>query len=155
MREKNGAKKNRVQAYIESSTENGFTFIELTAVIAILSIIAVVVIPKLSSNRFRVQSGAEVVVSDLMSARMEAMVTSSSVVVGFLAGNRLYSFGVDRIRDLSEIEGRLFIEAGDAVTFNSLGEPAGLITGQSISISDGTTSAVVYIEPYTGLARLQ
>ena len=155
MREKNGAIKNRVQAYIKSSTEHGFTFIELTAVIAILSIIALVVIPKLSSNRFRVQSGAHVVVSDLMSARMEAMVTSSSVTVGFLAGNRLYTFGRDRTRDLSKIEGRLFIEAGDAVTFNSLGEPTGLITRQSISVSDGTTSAVVYIEPYTGLATLQ
>jgi prepilin-type N-terminal cleavage/methylation domain-containing protein len=155
MRETDSAINKPIQACRKRWAEHGFTFIELTAVIAILSIIAVVAVPKLSSGRFRAQSGAHVVASDLMSARMEAMVTASSVTVGFLAGKPSYGFGADRTRDLSKIDGRLFIETGESVTFNSLGEPAGLTARRSVTVSDGTDKAVVYIEPYTGLATTQ
>lgn len=127
----------------------GFTFIEILIVVIIISIISATILPRFFSSQVGGSLAADVLASDIIFTQLEAMNQNRPLTVS-VTTPFTYSYGDSLSRDLRSMNLSLTISATAPVTFNSLGEPVGLSNPAVIIINDGTETASVMIEPFTG-----
>lgn len=139
---------------LSGKKNSGFTFIELVVVILVISIFAIVISPIFNSSSKEVGNGAVAVAYDISTARMEAMLGNRALSVDFISGGSSYLFGNGQSRELMEIGQRLSVITSGPVTFNSLGEPLGMTSRRTVTVTDGVSSRDIFIEPYTGKVTL-
>lgn len=136
--------------------QRGFTLVELVIVIIILGIMAAVAIPRVDFTSHRAPIGSDVVVSDIMSTQIAAMSQHKQLSITMVTNSPTYQYSFDVLtaigtaRDLTEVDTNLKIGTGQVITFNSLGEPVGLLAPATITVTDGTTTKSITIQPYTG-----
>lgn len=134
--------------------KSGFTLIEVVAVIIIMAVLCAIVIPKVSVGSFNLRNASYVVASDIVITQMEAMTMHRQFAVNISEGSTTYSYGNGHNRDLSEISPNLSFSAGSPMTFNSLGEPLELTGQMVITITNGSATQSITVEPYTGKLTL-
>lgn len=143
-----------------SGDNYGFTMIEIIMVIVIISILAVALLPRASLIGGSVPTAADVIVSDIRVTQREAMSRETPLSVTFAAGNAAYKYvaeaaGNGEARNLTELAPNTSIIQGQAITFNSLGEPVGLAAPLAIVVTDGAITKTIMVEPYTGAVSTQ
>jgi len=148
----------RIRKYVGNDLpvkrNHGFTFIELVVVILVISIFAAVASPIFNSSGRYVGNAAVAVAYDITTARMDSMLGNRSLSVDFVSGSSRYLFGKGKARELLDIGPRLSVIASGPLVFNSLGEPVGISARSIITVTDGTTSRDIFVEPYTGKVTL-
>ena len=145
----------------------GFTMVELVLVLAIVSVIAAIAIPRFSSAaaRYRVKAAARRVAADLQQARAMARATSSNVGIKFtVSAQGSYRFSTSAARDvdggnvvtlsndpyLTEITKADF--AGTTiVSFNGFG----IGTSGSVMLRSSQWQATVNVDGATGSVTIQ
>lgn len=128
---------------------------EIIMVIVIIGILAVTVVPRVSLIGGSVPIAADVIASDVRVTQQEAMSRAIPLSISFTAGNATYKYAADaggngETRNLAELGPNTSITQGQAVTFNSLGEPVGLSIPLPIVVTDGAATKTIMVEPYTG-----
>lgn len=134
----------------------GFTTIELIIVIVLMGILAVAVIPKMNVDSTAAPATADVVASDILYTQMAAMSQHVRMSITITTGSPTYNYavnattGVGEARDLSQIKSTASVSAGQVLTFNTLGEPELVTSLVTITVTDGTTTKSLTVQPYTG-----
>ncbi|MBF0292188.1 MAG: prepilin-type N-terminal cleavage/methylation domain-containing protein [Nitrospinae bacterium] len=132
--------------------ERGFSIIELTAVIALISILAITATPSfLSQDEAALVTAAQTLANDLRITRMNAVWGGSPRSVIITPGTGVYLYdsanGVGKTRDLGEIRRGITLQTQSAISFNSMGE-SGPNT-DAIALSLNGLSRTVTIAPFT------
>jgi prepilin-type N-terminal cleavage/methylation domain-containing protein len=164
--------------------KNAFTFVELIVVMVILSIVALLAIPMISSAAdVQVRSAANMIAADLDYAKSMAITTQRNYWVVFDPANESYevhdsdgviehpvNVGSDFVVDLANDSrlSRVDIVSADfdpgsqpSVTFDYLGSPysgtstANLLNSGVISLGAGSFTMTVTVEPMTGYVTVQ
>lgn len=137
----------------------GFTLIELLVVLAVTAVLVAVIWPHITVlSRWKVQTAAASIVSDLRLARQEAIATGQvSKVVFFIYTNsyQLRLPGENRLVNLPEgifFEGITFQGNPPYVHFNMLGHPSG--GGTIILNSCRGDKLYVVVTPVTGRVKV-
>lgn len=145
----------------ENSRQNrGFTVIELLTVLAIMAIMAAVVLPRVTVlSRWKLESAAKGLASDLRLVRQEAITTGQVSRVVFYVFTNRYQVrlpGEDRWVNLPEgvsYEGSTtFLGNPPNVHFNKQGHPSG--GGTVIFKSDQGEKRYIIVTPVTGRVRI-
>lgn len=145
----------------------GFTMVELVLVLAILSVIAGIAIPRFASAaaRYRVKAAARRVAADLQQARAMARATSSNVGIKFTVSNQgVYRFSTSAAQD---VDGGSFVTLGNdpyqteitkadfagstLVSFNGYGVGA----SGSVMLKSSQWQATVNVDGVTGAVTIQ
>lgn len=133
-------------------SERGFSIIELTAVIALISILAISATPSfLSQDEAALTTAAQTLANDARVSRMNAVWEGSSRSVIVTSGSGVYVYdslnGVGKTRDLAEIRRGITLQTQSVIGFNSMGEsgPDTAIIGLSLN----GLSKTVTISPFT------
>lgn len=145
-----------------------FSLIELVLVIAIISVMAAVALPRFAAAawRYRADSAARRIIADLDFARARASARSATVSVKFDDKTHTYTLigvaDIDRAADgytvvLGEEPYRasivsVDIAGGRQIDFDGFGKPA---AGGKIVIAAGQTQRTVTLDPSTGKATFQ
>lgn len=144
----------------ECGNSGGFTMIEIIAVIAVIGILGIALIPRANLSGGTAPLAADIIASDIRATQREAMSHETPLSVTFAAGSPAYRYAVDaagngEARNLAELGPNTIIARGRTITFNSLGEPAGLTAPAVITVTDGEAAKTIMVEPYTGAAAAQ
>jgi len=154
--------------------DNGFTVIEIMVVAVILSIVALVAVPMLSSaGSLHVRAAANMIAADIEYAKSMAISRGQDYSVVFDAAADSYriedqnnnviphpvKIGFDYIVDFQN-DGRLSrvdivwanFNATADVTFDSLGSPD---NGGMVTLQANGTAVVITVEPITGYVSIQ
>jgi prepilin-type N-terminal cleavage/methylation domain-containing protein len=139
-------------------SDRGFSIIELAAVIALISILAITATPSfLAQDEATLASAAQTLAADLRVSRMNAVWGGSSRSVILSAGTGAYIYdsanGAGKTRDLEQIRRGIAVGAQSSVSFNSLGE-SGPDTA-TISLSLNGLSRTVTVSPFTAKINVQ
>ncbi len=156
--------------------QKGFTLIEMLIVVVILSIAAMAAIPMFSSGAdMQIRSAANMIASDLEYARSMAISRGQNYSVVFNDTTESYSikdqtgtvinhpvkkgfpYTINFKTDsrLSKVNISSTNLTGDTVTFEPIGSPVGLTVEGTISLSAGSITATVNVEPVTGFITIQ
>lgn len=147
----------------------GFTLLELTVVLLLISILAVTAAPKWTASlqRLRVSNAANRIIADLASAQAAAYGSSESKTVTFAVKSNQYTVsGISSLKlgaapyivDLAEdpIQSTfvsVFGQTGNqTITFNGYGVPN---RGGNIIVSNGDLTKIIVVDPTSGLAVAQ
>lgn len=140
---------------------SGFTIIEMVMVIVLIGILSITVAPRLTNTvNINLSLAANVIVSDIINTQQDAMSTHQSLGITFSSGSATYTYGKDSLtRDLTELNSALTISVGTTIRFNSIGEPknssdVGFAMVQTITVSDGSNTKSLTIQPYTGKTNI-
>jgi prepilin-type N-terminal cleavage/methylation domain-containing protein len=143
---------------LRTPNSNGFTLIEVIAIMIIVGILAVVVLPKIdfgsTSSRASVYGAAYMVASDIRYVQECAMANRVSKSITFTTGQNSYTFPAT-VPSTSGLDpsGRLpsGVTIGTTVTFtfNSLGEPT-TGGGGSVAVTGGGLNRTISVVQYTG-----
>lgn len=136
--------------------QKGFTLIELIMVLVIIGIIAVSVAPTVDQTPFNLQNAADLIKSDILFTQRRAMGELTTHNISFNSGSGTYTRAGDT-RDLTELNSGLTLSTtftGDTLTFNSLGEPNGITSPATITVSLGGSTQNLTVEPYTGYVTI-
>ncbi|MBI5179333.1 MAG: prepilin-type N-terminal cleavage/methylation domain-containing protein [Nitrospinae bacterium] len=134
----------------------GFTTIELIIVIVLMGILAVAVIPKMNVDSTAAPATADLVASDILYTQMAAMSQHVRMSITMTSGSATYNYavnattGLGEARNLADIKSTASISVGQVLTFNTLGEPELITAPITITITDGTTTKSLTVQPYTG-----
>lgn len=134
--------------------------IEIIMVIVIIAVLAVALLPRASLIGGPAPMAADVIASDIHVTQQEAMSRETPLSVSFIAGSAAYTYAADpagngETRNLAELGPNTAIAQGQAVTFNSLGEPVGITAPLAILVTDGAAIKTILVEPYTGSVTTQ
>lgn len=135
-----------------NGSERGFSIVELTAVIALISIFAISATPSfLSQDEAALATAAQTLANDLRISRMSAVWSGSPRSVILTAGTGVYVYdsasGTGKTRDLAEIRRGITLQTQSVISFNSLGE-SGPDTA-TIGLSLNGLSRTVTVSPFT------
>ncbi len=124
----------------------GLTLIEVMAILIIIGVLAAVATVRFTStSTISVRGAAEMIQADIRYVQGTAMNKNTTESINFVPGGTTYTVDTE----LRELPSRVIITVGDLFTFDSLGEPtAG--GGQSVSLSDGTSTNTITVVNYTG-----
>ncbi len=133
---------------------------EIIMGIVIIGILAVTVVPRVNLIGGSAPIAADVIASDIHVTQQEAISRETPLSISFTSGNATYKYAADAVgngetRNLAELGPNTSITQGQAVTFNSLGEPAGLAAPLAIMVTDGAAIKTIMVEPYTGAVTTQ
>ena len=137
---------------VQNASVRGFSIIELAAVIAVMSILAITALPAfVSQDEAALTTAAQTLAGDLRLSRMSAVWGGSSRSVILTAGTGLYVYdsanGAGKTRDLAEIQRGIAVGTQSVISFNSLGE-SGPDTA-AITLSLNGLSRTVTVSPFT------
>lgn len=138
---------------IYNASKRGFSLIELAAVIAVVSILAIAMAPSFTGQEeAALDAAAQTLANDLRFTRMSAVWSASPRSLIPAAGACAYIYdsanGAGKARDLSQIRRGIALTAQAAVSFNSLGESAAAASSMNLSLNG--YSRTVAIAPFTG-----
>lgn len=134
------------------------TLIELAAVIAIISVLAIAAYPVFTVRPGDPGAAAGLALEDIRSTQRQAMADGAPRSIVFTAGSPVYTYGREPgsaaplVRDAGEAAPGAVFQEPLTITFNSLGEPAGLVEPLTVTLSHGAERAAITIHPYTGYA---
>ena len=147
---------------------NGFTLIELVMVMAIITMVSGMVLPRYAKalTRYRAKAAARRIIDDLALAQGEARHRSRALVVTFDTINHEYTItdaatgddvlGSGAVDLTAEPYGAKITSANFAgnatVTFDGYGQPS---SGGTVVVSVGDDTATVLLDAQTGRASLQ
>lgn len=132
--------------------KHGFSVIELTAVIALISILAITATPSfLSQDEAALATASQTLANDLRITRLNAVWGGSSRSVMITPGTGVYVYdsanGLGKTRDLGEIRRGITLQTQSAISFNSMGESGS--NTEAIALSLNGLSRTVAIAPFT------
>jgi len=135
--------------------EDGFTLIEIIMAVVIIGILAFVAITKYPTTGISLETAADMIKSDIRSVQALAMAKHTSQTLTFSSTEYVFpTLGEgNKTRNFADIfEGGISLSPVPAnITFNSLGEPtAGYGSGNSITITTGSTTKTLTVLRYTG-----
>lgn len=124
----------------------GLTLIEVMAILIIIGVLAAVATTRFTgTSTIYLRGAAEMIQADIRYVQGIAMNKNTTESINFVPGATTYTVDTE----LRELPSRVIITVGDLFTFDSLGEPtAG--GGQSVSLSDGTSTNTITVVNYTG-----
>ncbi len=160
---------NRCRVATRNVERHGFTLVELTVVLLLISILAVTAAPKWTASlqRLRVSNAANRIIADLASAQAAAYGASVSKTITFAVKNNQYTVSgisslklgaVPYIVDLSQDPIQctfvsVFGQTSDqTLTFNGYGVPN---RGGNIIVSCGDLQKTIVVDATSGLAVAQ
>lgn len=115
---------------------HGFTVIELLMVVALISIMAAVAIPRINFNRYRADAAGRLVRTQLQTAQRNALTRQANVIASFdLTDNR--------IRTILDLNGNDAVDAGEKVDHRRLEEGARYATPTWAGPNGSTPGAAV------------
>lgn len=134
--------------------------LEIIMVIVIAGILAIALLPRAGLIGGAAPLAADVIASDIRATQRGAMSRETPLSVTFASGNPAYRYAADaagngEARNLAELGPNTAIARGQTITFNSLGEPAGLAAPVAITVTDGDAIKTITVEPYTGAITTQ
>ncbi len=129
-----------------ANNSRGLTLIEVLAILIIIGVLAAVATIRFTgTSTIYLRGAAEMIQADIRYAQAAAMTKNIPKSINFGPGATNYT--VDS--EVRELPSRVIITVGGLFTFDSLGEPtAG--GGQSVSLSDGTSTNTITVVNYTG-----
>lgn len=135
-----------------NASKRGFSLIELAAVIAVISILAITTAPAfVSQDEAALATAAQTMASDMRLTQMSAVWSGSARSVILTAGTGVYVYdsvsGAGKTRDLAEIRRGIAMGTQSVISFNSLGE-SGPDTA-TITMSLNGLSRTVTVSPFT------
>lgn len=145
----------------------GFSLIELTIVVVLIGIVALFVIPQDSLLSINLETATVKVANDLRYAKELASITNTNCGVSFVANGNytVYQTAVTNpalnpltrqsfVTDISSLFKKVSIQNSLQVEFDPLGKPV-LGGGQTVQVTNGQTTASLYITPNTGFVLRQ
>lgn len=148
------------------SEKKGFTLIEIMIVIVIIGILSTIAVPSYQHfmARQRLNGAARMVMSDLMSARMQAVSKNNEFRILFVNNSPTY-------RILDDTNNNGVINAGEVVvtrniqadyrdvnivcsSANPIFYPRGTSNGTTVELSNLTGSKYVIVAAFTGRVRI-
>jgi len=141
-----------------NASERGFSIIELAAVIAVVSILAITTVPALvGQDEAALVTAVQTLASDARISRMGAVWGGSSRSVILTAGTSAYIYdsanGAGKTRDLAQIRRGISVTTQSVITFNSLGESGPIAS--TITLSLNGYSRIVTVAPFTAKINVQ
>jgi len=137
------------------------TLIELAVVMAVVAALAIAAYPVFAGRQEGLDTAANLALEDLRATQRQAMADGAPRAISFTAGSAVYSHGREPgslaplSRDVSEAARGVVFEESVTVTFNFLGEPAGLPAPLTITLSQASGRAAITVHPFTGYAARQ
>ena len=137
----------------------GFTMLEIIVVLVLMAILSLSALARLSQTNAEVLGDRDRLMAHIRYAQSRALRTSSTWTIDFTGASSYQILQDGAARFLPGLETPTItiassITTGGDVSFNSWGEPSvggtPLAATSSISLSDGTYSAAITIEPDTG-----
>lgn len=129
----------------------GFTIIELLMVVALISIVAAMAIPRINFNRYRADAAGRLVRTQLQAAQRNAITRQSNVIASFDLSN-------NRLRMVQDYNNNDTLNTADKVDFRHLEEgaiyatptwagpsgtvPGGPVTGSNLRAVSGMASVI-------------
>ncbi len=145
----------------------GFSLIELTMVIVLIGIVALFVMPQDSLLNINLETAAAKVANDLRYTKELASITNTNCGVQFVANGNytVYQASVTNpalnpltrqnfVTDIASLFKKVTIQNNLQVEFDPLGTPV-LGSGQTVTLTNGQTTASLYITPNTGFILRQ
>ncbi|MDO8526397.1 MAG: prepilin-type N-terminal cleavage/methylation domain-containing protein, partial [Deltaproteobacteria bacterium] len=148
-------------------TSRGFTMIELVIVVALMGILALLFMPKDFLQTFNLETAAARIKQDIRYAKELAATTNINCGVNFVANGSytVYSQSAGNpvtnpftrqpfTTNIADEFKTVLIGNTVQVEFDPMGKPV-LGSGQSVQITNGTTTVSLLITPNTGLIQQQ
>jgi prepilin-type N-terminal cleavage/methylation domain-containing protein len=114
----------------------GFTIIELLMVVALISIVSAMALPKLSLARYRADAAGRLVRTMLQGQQRNAITRQSNVIVSFDLTN-------NRVRFVQDYNNNDTLNTGDLVQYRALAEGAHFVTPTWVGVNGTVPSGSV------------
>ena len=162
-------------------SSKGFTLVEVIIVVAIIGITALLAVPMISSGAdFQIRAAGNIIAADLEYAKSLAIANQEKYSIVFNASNETYVMQdsdavavADPVRAGSTVsvdfanDGRfnsidissVSFDTTDTITFDYLGSPyngsGSALSSGTITLSAGSQSMTITVEPITGYVTIQ
>jgi general secretion pathway protein H len=150
-----------LRSKIATSTESGFTLIEMLVVLTIIGLMTVLIMssqPRVSPA-VHARAAAQAISGALREARSEAVMRDQGVTVVFDVSRRTYQRGNSPVQALPDDLQLSLLTAGDPLSPTSVGrirfEPDGSSSGGRVSIRGGNLTWLVGVDWLSGRVAIE